>query len=224
MKRGLETAGLTCVTVLIALAGAAVADELRGIYLEARTCQVYTGPCFANSEAGLAGKNAILAWSFEKGTLHGVDLSGLKVVMVIDAADTLGFGGLDTAKNLRSVILVDHNAGQRQREALVQFARTQCKRSNLDVQRIDAVPIEMSLDTQELSGRLQAGSIARLVTRKARAGDCICSNEVAYYPPLARVDQFAPGVTIEGEFAGRGLGTRWSIPDTRSAYMATFAF
>jgi hypothetical protein len=223
MKRLLGTVGLAGVTVFVALTSDAAAESARGIYLEARTCQVYTGPCFANAEAGLAGKNAILAWSFDEGSFEGVELSGLKVVLVIDAADTLGFGGLDAARSVRSVILVDHHASPRQREALVQFVRAQSNHSSLDVRRIDSVPIEMSLDTQELSGRLQAGKIARLVTRKARPGDCICSNEVAYYPPLARVAQFAPGVTIDGQFTGRGLGTRWSIPDTRSAYMATFS-
>ena len=68
-----------------------MAAELRGIYLESRTCQVYTGPCFANGEMGQSGKNAILAWNIAAGAYHGVDLAGLSVVAVIGSSETLGF-------------------------------------------------------------------------------------------------------------------------------------
>ena len=82
----------------------------------------------------------------------------------------------------------------------------------------------MSLNTDDLAGHLEAVKSVKVVTRKAKPEDCICSNESAYYPPLVKVENFAPGVTIEGEFKGRGLGTRWSTPNARSAYMATFVY
>ena len=82
----------------------------------------------------------------------------------------------------------------------------------------------MSLNTDDLAGHLEAVKSVKVVTRKANPDDCICSNESAYYPPLAKVENFVPGVTIEGKFSGRGLGSRWSTPDARSAYMATFAY
>ena len=44
----------------------ASAGTIQGIYMETRTCQVYTGPCFANAEIGLAGKNAIMAWKIQQ--------------------------------------------------------------------------------------------------------------------------------------------------------------
>jgi hypothetical protein len=192
--------------------------------LETRTCQVYTGPCFANGEVGLAGKDAIMAWSIQRGQHQGVDLTGLNVVVVLNSSDTLGFGGINDAKRLKSVIVVDEQAKGRQREALIDFAREHAGRAGGAVVRVDVAPIEMSLDVAELKGKLAAGKNVKLVTRKANPGDCICSNESAYYPPLAAVENFVPGVTLEGEFTGRGLGSRWSTPDSRSAYMATFAY
>ena len=45
----------------------ASAGTIQGIYMETRTCQVYTGPCFANAEIGLAGKDAIMAWKIQQG-------------------------------------------------------------------------------------------------------------------------------------------------------------
>jgi len=203
---------------------AVVASEVTGSYLETRTCQVYTGPCFANAEIGLAGRDAIMAWNIEEGTQDGVDLSGLSVIVVVNASETLAFRGLEDPKTLKSVILVDEKASEPQRDALIQFAKKHSGRAGEAVVRIDSSPIEMSLDTSELNGKLQAGKTVKLNTRKARKGDCICSNESAYYPPLANVENFAPGVTLEGEFKGRGLGSRWSTPGARSAYMATFTY
>src|SRR5215472_18701380 len=80
---------------LVALGGVSsgVAAEISGEYLEARTCDVYTGPCFANGEIGIAGKEAVMAWKIEEGRWAGEDLAGLGVALVIKANDTLGFGG-----------------------------------------------------------------------------------------------------------------------------------
>ena len=88
---------------------------LQGTYLEARTCQVYTGPCFANGETGLAGKNAIMSWKISKGELKGTDLSGLTVAVIVNSSDTLGFEGLDDAKKLKSIVVVDEQANSKQR-------------------------------------------------------------------------------------------------------------
>jgi hypothetical protein len=76
--------------LLAALLAAAPAAAISGHYLEARTADVYTGPCFANSEVNLAGREAILAWRVADGGWNGMDLAGLSVVAVIAAEATLG--------------------------------------------------------------------------------------------------------------------------------------
>jgi hypothetical protein len=215
---------LFLIVAVLLMTSAALAGDVSGLYLEARTCQVYTGPCFANGEVGLTGNDAIMAWSIDKGEQDGVDLAGLNVIVVLRADDTLAFGGIEEAEGLKSVILVDNKAKGKQRDALIAFAKQHSGKAGQAVVRVDAVPIEMSLDVAKLDGKLQAGKEVKLLTRKARPEDCICSNESAYYPPLAKLENFAPGVTIDGGFNGRGLGSRWSIPDSRSAYMATFAY
>lgn len=209
---------------LVAIASIARGGEIQGIYLESRTCQVYTGPCFANAEMGLAGKEAIMAWSIRDGQRDGVDLSGLSVVVVLNASETLGHKGIDDAAELKSVILVDRRATEVQREALISFAKEHTGRAGEAVVRIDSAPITMSLDTSELTGSLEAGKEVKLSTRKAQPGDCICRNETAFYPPLAKMTNFAAGVAVESEFSGRGLGSRWSTPGSRSVYMGTFDY
>ena len=220
---------VAAVLSILLTAPLAAAGTIQGIYMETRTCQVYTGPCFANAEIGLAGKNAIMAWKIQQGSVDcgdqgDVDLAGLSVVIVTRASETLAFRGVDDPRTLKSVILVDERASSAQREALIQFVRHHAGRAGKDIVRIDSVAIDMKLDLLELRGELSAGTQVTLKTRKARPEDCICSNESAYYPPLASVENFVPGVTIEGRFNGRGLGTRWSTPGDRSSYMATFNY
>ena len=41
---------------------------IKGNYVEVRSADVYTGPCFANAEVGLEGKQAILAWRVSQGS------------------------------------------------------------------------------------------------------------------------------------------------------------
>jgi hypothetical protein len=202
----------------------AAASDLHGAYLETRTCQVYTGPCFANSEVGLAGKDAIMAWNIETGSHQGVDLAGLKVVLVLTASDTLAHRGVDDPQEVKSLLIVDEKANTQQREALAAFVKEHAGRAGQEVRETISAPIDMSLDLAELKGELSAGDAVKLTTRKVKQGDCICSNEVQFYPPLAKLSNFAAAVTVEGEFTGRGLGTTWSTPDSRSAYLGVFDY
>jgi hypothetical protein len=203
--------------------GAAVA--LSGEYLETRTCDVYTGPCFANAQSGLCGRQAILAWSIDRGEFQGVDLAGLKVVVSVLASDTLGFGGgLQLAPEpIKWVVYVDKTGSESQRAALVEFAKERAPKLAGEVVRVEAIAIEMSLDHIEMVGDLKAGKKVRLKTRKLRKGDCVCANETAFYPPLVEVENSEPAYTVDGEFFGLGLGITWSNSKSRSAYLATFA-
>src|SRR6266498_2659836 len=78
-----------------------------GLYVEARNCDVWTGPCFANADFNLSGKNALLAWKIDKGSLAGVSLDGLSVVAVVAANNTIG---LEQSGPAQAVVIVDSRA------------------------------------------------------------------------------------------------------------------
>jgi hypothetical protein len=210
--------------IAAALSGYGFAGQVSGTYLEARTCQVYTGPCFANGEFGLTGNNAVMGWNIDEGTHAGVDLKGLKVAVIVRASNTLGFRGLADAKDLKSVIVVDETANDKQRNALVAFVKSHAGKAGECVEEIRSAPMEMTFDSAALTGSLRAGDIVTLTSRKARSSDCICSNEGGYYPPLAQLTGSVPGVTIDGSVTAKSLGTKWSIPDSRTAYLGTFSY
>jgi hypothetical protein len=219
----IRSLGLLSVIVLAAAASANAAG-IRGDYLETRTCDVYTGPCFANAQVGVTGQQAILAWSIVEGTYQGIDLTGLKVVMTVRANDTLGFGSgvVIHPFPIRSVIFVDESATAEQQQALAAFARERAGQVAGDVVRIASVPIELSIDHVDMVARLKAGNEIQVETRKLGKTDCVCSNEKTFYPPLTDVENSAPAYTVDASFTGRGLGAQWSSPLTRGAYLATF--
>src|SRR5436309_3739058 len=104
MFRGLS---LFCVVALVFAAGSVQAAGISGQYVEARTCDVWTGACFANAEMNLGGKHAVMAWKVDKGQLDNVKLDGLSVVAVVAASDTLGLEQTGPAK---AVLIVDSKA------------------------------------------------------------------------------------------------------------------
>jgi hypothetical protein len=199
------------------------ANPIRGKYVEARTCQVYTGPCFANGEVGSTGKDAIMIWRIDGGSFAGVDLSGHLVAAIVKTSHTLGFNGFGDAESTRAIVIVDRSAGVQEQAALKGFVLSHTGIHDRDVAAVQRADIRMQFDVDELAATVTVGDMAHLETRKARKGDCICSNESAYYPPLTKLLAFAPGVTIEGEVTARRLSTRWSIPDSRTAYMGLFS-
>ena len=62
---------------VLVLVGSSVAGAagIRGDYVEARTADVFTGPCFSNAEIFIYGNQAVMAWKVTEGSFNGVDLS-----------------------------------------------------------------------------------------------------------------------------------------------------
>src|ERR1051325_8543528 len=99
------------------------ASGISGGYLEVRSCDVYTGPCFANGEMGLSGKEAVMVWSVRAGSWKGVALDGLTVIAVVKTEGTMG----DLRYQPRSgpaVLIADAAANPSQEAALNDFARS----------------------------------------------------------------------------------------------------
>lgn len=201
--------------------GAAPAAAITGHYLEARTADVYTGPCFANSEVGLTGKEAILAWGVTEGAWDGVDLAGLAVAAVVTADATFGDPHAG-ALGARSLLFVDDDASPEQHAALVSLARELGGATLGTVEAVAAVPVELAAGAPGFA-TLRAGADVELATRALNHGDHLCGNETVYYDPLTAAPGAVPAVTLVHRFAGPGLGTTWSSPGKRSAFVGAFA-
>jgi hypothetical protein len=209
------------VFALVVVAAPVSAAGITGQYLEARTCDVWTGPCFANAEMNLGGKHATLAWKVDKGTLNNVALDGLSVVAVVEASDTLG---LEQTGRAKAVLIVDSKASAAQRDALIRLAKQQGGELVRHVVAVESAPIDLTvLECKTNScARLQAGT-ARIETRCIDAQhDKACGNESAFYPPLAKGVQAQAATAVEHSFQGKGIGETWKESDRRGAYVGSF--
>ena len=210
---------------LFAASSIPASAAIKGDYIEARSADVYTGPCFANGEVGLVGNEAILAWKIKEGDWKGTALEGLGVVAVVKAHATLG----DPYHNpypAEAVLIVDQRASSRQRLALQEFAAAMAGKLLSHVVRVDSAPIQFAFAQGEHDGaaRLVAGNLARIETRSLCHGDDICGNEFVYYPPLVQLAHAMPAFTIEDSFQGKGLNVVWNHVGKRSAFLGSFAY
>ena len=206
---------------LLLAAAPASAAEIRGQYVEARTCDVFTGACFANADTGLTGKNAVLAWKVESGAVGQTRIDGLAVVAVVAARETLGLKQLAPGK---AVLIVDEKATPEQRAALVAFVKAQAGELVQDVLAVRAAPVNLTICNCEGMGcaTLRAGA-AKVTTRCLDAhADKACGNECAYYPPLAKGVTAQAAMATEHSFTGQGLNETWSDADRRGAYVGSF--
>ncbi len=216
---------ITVSWIALGLSGICTAKEISGEYIEARTCDVYTGPCFANGEVGNSGKEAVLAWMIDEGSWRGEDLSGLGVALVITANDTLGFGGsfLTNPDKIDAVVLLDDRASESQQKALQAFAEDSAKHLTKSIVAVKSVPLSLTNDHISGKGVFRAGDFAKIETRKLSKRDCVCSNETVFYPPLTTVQNSHPAYTLALSFQGEELGRRWTTINRRSAFLATFS-
>jgi hypothetical protein len=194
--------------------------RITGQYVEARTCDIWTGPCFANAEMNLTGKHAVMGWKVDRGTSAGVKLDGLSVVAVLSTSDTLG---LEQTAPGKAILIVDSKATPAQRDALVSMARWQSGDLLKNVISVQSAKVDMEVIQCKEGGcaRLETGN-AKIETRCLDHHDKVCGNESAFYPPLSKGLQVTPAMATEHSFTGKGFNETWSDADRRGAYVGKF--
>jgi hypothetical protein len=215
---------LFALTTASAFAAGTQVPSITGDYLEVRSCDVYTGPCFANAEMNLAGKEGMLLWKIREGSWKGATLDGLSVMAMIHTDATLG----DVRNQPRSgnaVLIVDSKATAKQKEALQDLARTMSGKLISKVASVETAPIEARMRTCSKLGcaSVKAGNLVEISTSCLSSKHDVCGNEETFYPPLVNVDDAYPVFTDVASFNGRGLDVTWQISGTRSAFLASFA-
>jgi len=232
----LKSLAALCGALLMAGSGMASAAGIRGEYVEARTADVFTGPCFSNAEVFIYGRQALMAWKVTEGSYQGVNLGGLSVAAAVQGTSTFSE---DKPENARAVLLVDEKATPSQRDALVSLAKAlggsrlnhivAVKTSRMSF-KIEAHSLADSASAHEAHGMPQAPrasfwapGLAKIVTRPLDERDHFCGNEVVAYPPLSKGTDVLPAYTLGHEFKGDGLNSHWDDPNCRSSFVGRFA-
>jgi hypothetical protein len=224
MLNVLRTAAIVSAAASVSFAVTLPAHSVTGNYIEARTADVYTGPCFANGEIEMAGKEAVFGWKINHGAWEGVDIAGLSVVGVVRSEHTLGDAYV-ASNPAKAVLIVDSRANAEQRLALQNFAKHMAGDLLNDVVKVSYAPIELTIENNNIHGgaaRLTAGSLAAIQTRAMKETDHICGNEQVWYPPLTKLDHAMAAYTLEDSYSGTGLGETWNNRLKRSGFLGTF--
>jgi hypothetical protein len=219
--------------VVAADRGRADTGVIRGDYVEARTADVFTGPCFSNAEMLITGDRAVMAWKVTDGSWKGVELKGLCVAAALQGDSTFS---ADDPTRAKAVVIVDSRADSRQRAALIDLAKNLGGARLSHVEAITAARMSLKLEEHAEPAAHQthgmpyaarasfwAAGLAQVVTRPLDERDHACGNEVIAYPPLSRGVTAQPAFTLGHEFKGDGLQTRWSDPRCRSSFVGHFS-
>lgn len=224
----LRACSMACVAVTLLSASLVGASEpIVGQYAEARTCDVWTGPCFANGEINLVGKHAVMAWSVQRGTHNGVSLAGRKIVAILDADGTLH---TESEGKVRALLYVDADATVEQAHALQAMATALAPDHLKNIIRVERETITFSRDGLAVrlrvgeSSKTQPPKVALETTALSAHCDTICGNEEKAYPTLSKNSVVTCAKTVEHAYTGKDLGgSRWSQPQRRSAMVGSFA-
>src|SRR5882672_5113874 len=126
MKRAISLLAVFGLATTVSMS--AGGTTVSGQYVEARTAEVFTGGCIMGSEAETLGKQAVLAWKVDRGTVNGVSVDGLSVVAALVGDKNLGLHEIGGDKAVvKSAVYVDERANPAQRIALVALAHDMTK-------------------------------------------------------------------------------------------------
>jgi hypothetical protein len=225
-----------CGAMVLAISGAARGAEIRGDYVEARTADVYTGPCFSNAEVFIVGNQAVMAWKVTEGSYKGVDLAGLSVAAAVRGSTTFSE---DKPELATAVLIVDEKADSRQHDALVAMARSLGGERLKNVTAVKTARIGMKIEDHANAAKAAAharhgmpqaprasfwaAGLAQIVTRPLDERDHACGNEEVAYPPLSKGVEALPAYTLGHQFKGEGLNENWNDPNCRSSFVGHFA-
>jgi hypothetical protein len=227
-----------CGALVLCSASIAGAAGIKGDYVEARTADIFTGPCFSNSEVFIYGNQAVMAWKVTEGTFQGVDLSGLTVAAAVRGTTTFTE---DKPELAQAVLIVDEKADSAQREALIALAKTLGGKRLENATDVKTARISLKIENHAMPAQADpvharhgmpnaprasfwAAGLAQIVTRPLDEGDHTCGNEVVAYPPLSKGVNALPAYTLGHQFKGTGLNASWDDPNCRSSFVGHFAF
>jgi hypothetical protein len=197
----------------LAAAGTAVADDVHGRYVEARTASVMAGACHYNGEVVTRGRDAILAFRFESGRQGGVDLTGVNAVAVLTSDENL----LDAQAPRRSVLIIDSAASEAQAAAVADRMRQRHTATLGNVVSVRRAPVHFT----EKDGQIQveAEGFASLSVKALADRACCKMPHLVWYQPLVPVTDRQVGYTVE---ARSDVFTSWQDAGENTAFHGRF--
>ena len=216
---------ISCAAVMAVALAASVGASGPGItgdYVEVRTAEVFTGGCIMGSEGEVSGREAILAWRINQGSVDGVSLDGLSVVAVVAGDVNLGTHELGGAAptTVKAIVMTDERATAAQQRALVSMARSMAPGVMNEV--IETRSTRINFKTEQDSVKVSAGPASLDVALNVEHSP-VCG-AVKWFSPLGQTESPQIGLTRSTAWTGDGLGTQWMQIDRKSSFFGSFTY
>jgi len=193
-------------------------SRVTGEYVEARTCNVYTGACHANGESLTTGREAIMAWQVKEGMIGGVNVAGIKVLAVVAADANLA----QETKEKRAVLYVDSKATTEQREAIASALQSQYAKQLGTVVSVKTASVQFERKGLEYTIRIP--DTAYLKTTRYACDHCVMPHAI-WYEPLVSLKSSIVAMSALNEYKGAPeLSTTWRRSDENSSFVGQFSF
>ena len=200
----------------IAALGHSLNPVVTGDYIEARSCNVYTGACHMNGELVMGGREAIIAWKIKTGSYSGVSIDGLSVVAVISAENNLSKS--DSSRT--SVLYLDQSATPQQCAALAKLVHEQYGKvvGNASETRVASIEISRNGDRSKVH---IAGAVY-LKTMSICCSHCVMPHLLWFEPMIALSNRQVANAAVN-EFKGSAtIRTTWQRLDETSSFIGEF--
>jgi hypothetical protein len=210
--------------VLASLTGTATLNSqaetasVKGEYVEVRTASVFAGACHYNGELTTAGRDALMAWNVKSGVWQGVDLTGVRAVVIVSAAENLA--DKDSAR--QAEIIISDNASDAQSRAMLEALKSRYAASLGKIISVRRGPL--SFEHQSKAYSVTADSLAS-ITVEAMPDDLCCKMpQLVWYSPLVPLENRKVGYTTKALYAGGDVGQPWQRSGENSAFYGSFTF
>jgi Protein of unknown function (DUF1326) len=213
----LALGALASLTGTVTLNSQAESASVKGDYVEVRTASVFAGACHYNGELTTAGRDALMAWNVKSGAWQGVDLTGVRAIAIVTAAENLA----DQNATRKAEIIIGDNATDSQSRAMLEGLKSRYAASLGKIVSVRRGPL--SFEHQTKAYLVAAGNLAS-ITVEAMPDDLCCKMpQLVWYSPLVALENRKVGYTTRALYAGGDVGEPWQRSGENSAFYGSFA-
>lgn len=194
------------------------ASVVRGDYVEVRTASVFAGACHYNGELTTSGRDALIAWSVTSGQWRGIELAGVRAVIIVSADSNLASENVAR----RSEIIVDQQASHAQATAMIEMLKARHALLLGSIVSVRSAPINFQRE-----GKAYTVNASGLVSINVEAmpNDLCCKMpSMVWYSPLMPLENRKVGYTRKASYTGSDVGEAWQRAGENSAFYGSFTF
>lgn len=204
--------------LVLSLHAPLVSDGIvRGRCVEARTASVFAGACHYGAEATTSGREAIVAWRFESGSYHGVDLAGVEVAAAVVADANLA----DAGAKRNSILYFSDAAPAAARSAAGSLLRDRFGAVLGTVAGERALPLCVRFEGEHY--RVAGGDLFDVEGSLLPDRACCKMPHQVWYRPFLPLAGAVVGCNAVFRYRDAQLGPTWERFDENTAFVGTFA-